>query len=84
MPVLVYVENKNGDILASQVGSAGTSFTLAKQIKKERPDLIVNVYDEDRQQLIAKFNGEIQRFERKMLTGKSSTKMRIPRKAMQP
>jgi hypothetical protein len=65
MSVLIYVENKDGQVLATNVGSAEMSFALARQVKRERPDLIVNVYDEEKGKLIAKFNGEIQRFTRR-------------------
>lgn len=82
MAVLIYVENKNGDILASELGSAGTSFALARRIKKERPDLIVNVYDEDRQQLIAKFNGEIHRFTKPISNPSTKLGYKMPRKVV--
>jgi hypothetical protein len=60
----IYTQKPNGDVIATSMGmSGGTAFTLAKAIKRERPDITVNVFDESRQVLIARFNGEIQRFD---------------------
>jgi hypothetical protein len=84
MPVLIYVENKAGEIISTSVGSAGTAFSLAKQVKKARPDLVVNVYDEDREQLIAKFNGEIQRFPKMQNNPRTTPGYKMPRKVVRP